>query len=281
VALFVIFYVGVRDDLMPLPPSIKLLGQLMAATLLILFFDLRLRSSYGLFATSDFPIIVSYVITIFTIIIITNSFNLIDGLDGLAGTVAVVALLAFGIWFYLVDDVVFAVFSFSMLGAIAAFLKFNWEPSKIFMGDTGALVIGLLLSILAIRFINSNYFLPSDSLFKFTANLAPAACIIIIPLIDTSRIIILRLRKGQSPFKPDKSHIHHALMRLGLNHKQTTLVLASIHVFFIMLAIIFHRHSDRILLPGVIILAIILSLVLDKFIHNRFPTSDHEDIADL
>ncbi len=100
VALFVIFFIGVRDDLVPLRPMIKLIGQIMSASLLIFLFDLRIRSFYGIFGVHELPLVVSYVITYFTIIVITNSFNLIDGLDGLAGTISIVALLAFGVWFF-------------------------------------------------------------------------------------------------------------------------------------------------------------------------------------
>jgi UDP-N-acetylmuramyl pentapeptide phosphotransferase/UDP-N-acetylglucosamine-1-phosphate transferase len=137
VALFVIFFIGVRDDLVPLKAMVKLIGQIMAASLLIFLFDLRIKTFYGLFGVHELPNIVSYATTYFTIIVITNSFNLIDGLDGLAGTIAIVALLAFGIWFYLVEDQIFSILSFAMLGGIFAFLIFNWEPSEVFMGDTG------------------------------------------------------------------------------------------------------------------------------------------------
>ncbi len=149
VALFVIFFIGVRDDLVPLKVVVKLMGQLMAASLVIFLFDLRIKTFYGLFGVHELPEIVSYATTYFTLIVVTNSFNLIDGLDGLAGTIAILALLAFGVWFFLVDDQIFSVLSFAMLGAIFAFLIFNWEPSKVFMGDTGALVIGMMLGILA------------------------------------------------------------------------------------------------------------------------------------
>ena len=216
VALFVIFFIGVRDDLVPLRAMVKLVGQIMAASLVIFLFDLRIRTFYGLFGVYELPLIVSYFITYMTFIVITNSFNLIDGLDGLAGTIAIVALLAFGIWFYLVDQEIFSILSFAMLGAIFAFLIFNWEPSEVFMGDTGALVIGMMLAILAIHFINVNYSLPIMTPYKFKGSVGTAACIIIIPLVDTLRIVILRLSKGQSPFKPDKSHVHHAIMRLGI-----------------------------------------------------------------
>src|SRR4029079_2258857 len=109
------------------------------------------------------------------------SFNLIDGLDGLAGTLAIVALLAFGVWFFLIGDEVFSIFSFAMLGAILAFLIFNWEPSEVFMGDTGALVIGMMLAILAIHFIDINYNLSPDTPFKFAGSVGTATCFIIIP----------------------------------------------------------------------------------------------------
>ena len=115
------------------------MGQIMAASLVIFLFDLRIKTFYGLFGIYELPDIVSYLITYLTIIVITNSFNLIDGLDGLAGTIAIVAFCAFGIWFFLVGDRIFSILAFSMLGAIFAFLIFNWEPSEVFMGDTGAL----------------------------------------------------------------------------------------------------------------------------------------------
>ena len=269
VALFVIFFIGVRDDLVPLRAFVKLIGQIMAACLLIFLFDLRFHSLYGLFGVYELPLGVSYVLTIFTIIAITNSFNLIDGLDGLAGSIAIIALLCFGTWFYLVEDHVFAVFSFPMLGAIFAFLIFNWEPSEVFMGDTGALVIGMMLAILAIHFIDLNYGLPAEAPFKFHASIGTAACFIMIPLIDTSRIIILRLWKRQSPFRPDKSHIHHAIMRLGKSHSQTTLILVTMQLLFVGIAIIMRDLSDLYVLGGSILFSIFSSVFLDRLILKK------------
>jgi UDP-GlcNAc:undecaprenyl-phosphate GlcNAc-1-phosphate transferase len=269
VALFVIFFIGVRDDLVPLRAMVKLVGQIMAASLVIFLFDLRIKTFYGLFGVNELPEIVSYLITYFTIIVITNSFNLIDGLDGLAGTIAIVALLAFGIWFFLVDDHIFSILSFAMLGAIFAFLIFNWEPSEVFMGDTGALVIGMMLAILVIHFINVNYELPAMTPYKFNGSVGTAACIIIIPLVDTLRIVILRLSKGQSPFSPDKSHVHHAIMRLGMSHSQTTLILGGVQVLYIALAIVFIDFSDIYILSGLLVLSFLLSVTLDRLIINR------------
>jgi UDP-GlcNAc:undecaprenyl-phosphate/decaprenyl-phosphate GlcNAc-1-phosphate transferase len=277
VALFVIFFIGVRDDLVPLRASAKLMGQIMSASLVIFLFDLRIKSFYGLLGINELSDVASVALTFFTIIVITNSFNLIDGLDGLAGTIAIIALLTFGIWFFLAEDYIFSILSFSMLGAIFAFLIFNWEPSEVFMGDTGALVIGMTLAILAIHFIDVNDRLLTASPYKFTASIGTATCFIIIPLVDTLRIIILRVSKGQSPFKPDKSHIHHAIMRLGMTHAQTTLILAVIQVIFICLSIIFNGFSDFEVLIGVILICVILSITLDRLIIGRLVPKETEE----
>jgi UDP-GlcNAc:undecaprenyl-phosphate/decaprenyl-phosphate GlcNAc-1-phosphate transferase len=271
IALFVVFFIGVRDDLVPLRPFMKLLGQLIAAGVLIALFDLRLKSLYGLMGLYDIPLIISYGITLFTIIVITNSFNLIDGLDGLAGTIASISLLAFGTSFFLVGDIVFAVLSFSMLGAVIAFLFFNWDPSEIFMGDTGALVIGLMLAILAIHFIDLQYSLPVDNPYKFKAAISGAVCFVIIPLADTLRIFILRTIRRQSPFTPDKSHIHHNVMRLGFSHGRSTIILGLAQASFVLIVIVTKNLNDNYLLLGILALCTLLSFLLDRAIQNKVP----------
>ena len=269
IALFIVFFIGVRDDLVPLRPFMKLLGQVMAGCLLIVLFDLRLKSFYGLLGIYDISLAVSYSITIFTIIVVTNSFNLIDGLDGLAGTIASLALIAFGVSFLLAGDIIFGVLSFCMLGAIIAFLLFNWEPSEIFMGDTGALVIGMMLAINAIHFIDVQYNLPATNPFKFKAAISGAVCFILIPLADTLRIFILRLARKQSPFTPDKSHIHHNIIRLGFSHATSTILLAATHLVFIGIAILCMDMNDNYVLLGILILCIVLSAILDRAVRSR------------
>ncbi len=271
IALCIVFFIGVRDDLVPLRPFMKLLGQIVAALIIITLFDLRLKSFYGILGFYDIPLVLSYAITLFTIIVITNSFNLIDGLDGLAGTIAGIALLAFGVSFFLAGDTVFAVLSFSLLGAVIAFLFFNWDPSEIFMGDTGALVIGMILAILSIRFIDVQHNLPPENPYKFTASIAGAVSFIIIPLADTLRIFILRTIRGQSPFTPDKSHIHHSIMRLGFSHGRTTIILGCTQLFFIILCVLLRGFNDNYVLAGVILLSTLLSVLLDRALTNKLP----------
>lgn len=271
IALFIVFFIGVRDDLVPLRPFMKLLGQIMAAVLLIALFDLRLKSFYGLLGIYDIPLVVSYGISLFTIIVITNSFNLIDGLDGLAGTIAGVALLAFGVCFYLAGDTVFAILCFSMVGAVIAFLFFNWEPSEIFMGDTGALVIGMMLAISSIHFIDLQYNLPVDNPYKFKAAISGAVSFIIVPLADTLRIFILRLIRKQSPFTPDKSHIHHNVMRLGFTHASSTVILATTQAIIITLVVMARHINDNYVLLAILVLCTGMSFMLDRTIQNKVP----------
>ena len=150
-----------------------------------------------------------------------------------------------------------------------AFLIFNWEPAEIFMGDTGAMVGGMLLSILTIHFMNSNEALPSSNFVKFNSTVGAAACFIVVPLCDTIRIIILRVARGQSPITPDKSHIHHGLIRLGFSHAKTSITLGAISLGFIFVAYLFREVGNIIFLPGVILVCTALSITLDRLLISR------------
>lgn len=271
--MLILFLIGLRDDIVPLKASYKLLGQLVAAAMIVYLAGIKLNSFYGLFGIEALNPTLSQILSIFTIIVITNSFNLIDGLDGLAGTIATIALSTFGVWFYLTGDEWTSILAFSMAGSVVAFLTFNWDPSKIFMGDTGALAIGFLFSVLAIKFIDSNHNLSEDNIFRFSASVTTGICIIIIPLFDTLRIFILRLSKKQSPFTPDKNHMHHALMRMGLSHSQTALSLGGLNISYILIAISFKEISDGILLPAILVLSVLLSLTLDFLIVRKLNRS--------
>ncbi|MCI0750348.1 MAG: undecaprenyl/decaprenyl-phosphate alpha-N-acetylglucosaminyl 1-phosphate transferase, partial [Flammeovirgaceae bacterium] len=276
-SLGLMFIFGVRDDLMPLRATMKLIGQALAASMLIFLFDFRLTSLHGLFGINEIPLWLSYVITYFTIIVITNSFNLIDGIDGLAGTLASLSLLAFGTWFFLVDDLIFATLAYSMAGGIIAFLKFNWDPSEIFMGDTGAIVIGFSLSIFAIHLIELNNQLPVLTPFRFTSSIAPSVCFLLVPLVDTLRVFILRSLKGRSPLSPDKNHLHHGLIRLGLPHGKAAILLGAVQGIFIISAFTFSGWTNLQLLTSAIVLAIILSVILDRLLIRKLDIERQED----
>jgi UDP-GlcNAc:undecaprenyl-phosphate/decaprenyl-phosphate GlcNAc-1-phosphate transferase len=268
-ALMLVFIIGVRDDLLPIRAIYKLIGQIVAASIIIFLMDVRIKSLEGFLSIHELPFWISVALTYIFIIGITNAFNLIDGLDGLAGSIALIALVTMATWFYLNNNTGEALIVFSLTGAIIGFLVFNWEPSLIFMGDTGSLFIGLTITFALIQFLNQSITLPDESLLKFNCPLTLAASSIIVPITDTTRIIILRIYKGYSPFKPDKNHIHHAIMRLGTTHGTATAILGFFQIICISLTILFRVAPDKIMFPALISLSAIGSIVLDRLIIRK------------
>lgn len=263
-AFGLMFFVGLRDDLVDLTAWQKLGGQLVAAYMVVVVADIRLTGLYGFLGIWDLPVLLSYAFTMFIILALTNSFNLIDGLDGLAGSLAVISFTFLGYWFMTADLLPYALFSFACVGGVLAFLVFNWHPAKIFMGDTGSLSLGFALSTLTILFIDSNATLTHSDGILFMAPLATGMAILIIPIYDTLRVFVRRIRRGKSPMEADKSHIHHFLMRMGLRHDQVTLTLAGVKVVFLAVAILGASFSDFVMIPVIAAMALALGLGLDK-----------------
>ena len=180
------------------------------------------------------PVFTFTLLTLFTIVVITNSFNLIDGVDGLAGSLGLLTSLVFGIYFYFSGEALYAILALSLAGSLAAFLIYNFYPAKISMGDTGSLLIGLVNSILVIKFIT----VASNPAAPVPLESAPALgfAILIVPLFDTLRVVTHRIINRRSPFCPDRNHIHHFLLELGLSHKMIALSCVVTNILFIALA---------------------------------------------
>jgi len=264
------FITGLRDDILILSPRQKMISQFLPIIIMVVFGSTLLNMFYGLIPGDIiFNKYVAFAVTTIAILILTNSYNLIDGLDGLAGSIGLIVLTFLGVWFYHTGNTGLALISFSFTGAILAFLIFNWQPSRIFMGDTGALTIGFLLSYLTIQFINLNYQLPADHFFKFKASISTAVCLLIIPVFDTLRVIILRLRKFQSPLVADKNHLHHQLLRLGYTHSSSVMILGSVNLLFLVLAWVLRYETDTVILPVVIALCLAVNHVIKLMIKKR------------
>lgn len=240
-AFVILFLVGVKDDLIAISPTKKFIAQILCAVILVYKSHIRVTSLYGVLGIYELPEIFSFVLSIVAIVGIINAFNLIDGINGLAGSVGALACVTWGTWFFLVDRIELAIVAFSVAGAVLAFLKYNFTPAQIFMGDTGSLLIGMVCAILAIKFIELQREIPVGKTFAFDAAPAIAIGILILPLYDTCRVFIRRIMQGKSPFYPDKTHIHHLLLDTGLTHMQATAVLVGTNVFFIALVITFNR----------------------------------------
>ena len=237
-AATLMFVVGLRDDIVPLHPAVKLGSQLIPFVLLIGWANFELTSFYDLIPGVEFPPIVVFLVTMFVFTVITNAFNLIDGIDGLAGSLSLIAFTFYGVWFSLAGIHIAGLIAFAFVGGIIAFLFFNWNPSKVFMGDTGALLIGLVIAAFTILFLNTNFALALNHPAKFQSGIGVAIAVIIVPLTDTLRVFMLRISKGKSPFAADNNHIHHLLLQTGLSHAATTSLLAMINLSFVGLACI-------------------------------------------
>ncbi|MGR7813257.1 glycosyltransferase family 4 protein [Lacinutrix undariae] len=234
--LTILFFLGLKDDLTTLPANRKFLGQLFAAALLIIFTDTRIGSFSGILGIGTLPYWVSLVFTLFVYVLVINAYNLIDGIDGLAGSVALLLSIVFMFALYSLGDLSLATICVALAGSLLAFLRMNFSTKhKIFMGDTGSMIVGFLLAFFAVSFISAAE-RSSDSIFLSGAP-ALALAMLFYPLADTFRVFFIRIIiLKTSPFKPDTNHIHHRFIRAGFNHKSTTAIVVAINLLIIIIA---------------------------------------------
>ena len=230
----VIFFLGLKDDILIISALKKFLGQLTAAAILIHLAGIRIESMHGIFGLGVLPEPLSYLISYATIIAIVNAYNLIDGVDGLAGSLGLLTTSIFGAYFFAANMPVYSLMAFGMAGSLLAFLVFNFNPAKIFMGDSGSLLLGLVNAILVIKFIAVAD--APGALMPIESTVAVAVSILIVPLLDTLRVFSIRIAKGRSPFVPDRNHIHHLLLDRGMNHRYVTVTCVGLNVAFIVMA---------------------------------------------
>jgi len=217
-------------------PLKKLVGQLIASFLFIAITDIRIIGFSGIFSVEVLPYWASILFTLFVFVLIINAFNLIDGVDGLAGSIALTASLVFGFLFYQADYVGSATLAAALAGSLIAFLRHNFSKKhKLFMGDTGSLIVGFMLAVFAVSYISYN-----QSLTEIGAkdnSPVVALAVLFFPLMDTLRIFFIRIFVHKtSPFLADKNHIHHRLLSFGHTHKQTTVILIILNAIVIAFA---------------------------------------------
>lgn len=233
----ILFFLGLKDDLTVLSARKKFLGQIVAALLLIVFTDTRIIGLSKIFDIDVLPYWISIFFTLFVYILVINAYNLIDGVDGLAGSVAMLISVFYTIFFYNFDTLSLATISVALFGALLAFLRFNFsDRNKIFMGDTGSMIVGFLLAFFTISFISKSQLDVNSSYHK--ASPALALAILFYPLMDTCRIFFIRvLVLKTSPFKADKNHIHHRFIQAGFTHKQTTSVIVVVNLITVVIGL--------------------------------------------
>ena len=259
-ALVILLYIGVMDDIVVIRAYKKLFAQITIAVMIVIGSDVRLRSMFGLFGIYELNYLMSVILSIIVFVVMINAFNLIDGVDGLAGSFAIICCSLFGWSYYHLGEYNYPMVMLCVIiiGSLLGFLYYNLSDKKIkiFMGDTGSMIIGFLLVFTAFYFIdlfiNKNnpdvphYYLQSAPVIAFA--------ILILPTIDTLSVIIIRLLNKKSPLEADRNHIHHKLLNLGLTHKEATFYIIVYYLGIILVTYLLRHIEINILM------AIVLSL---------------------
>ena len=227
--------IGLKDDIIGLSPRTKFIGQIVSLSILISFANLVIPSLLGVLGITNYWEIFHIPLTLFLMLLLVNGMNLIDGINGLASGITLIISLFFGVWFYLVGMIEFSLIAISLAGAVMGFLYYNITPAKIFLGDTGSLFIGLIVAVLSIQFLIVHQ-QPETLDYSFENAPVILFAILIIPIFDTIRVFFVRLRKGKSPFLPDRNHLYHMLVDMDLSHMQATGVLMLVNMLFFILA---------------------------------------------
>jgi UDP-N-acetylmuramyl pentapeptide phosphotransferase/UDP-N-acetylglucosamine-1-phosphate transferase len=237
VAIIILFFVGIKDDILMIAPWTKMSLQILAAVIIVVFGESEITNLHGFFGIGNISRIVGIPLSIFTVIVIINAFNFIDGIDGFSGTIGIIIVSTFGIWFFLVKDYSYTLICTALVGALLAFLRYNVfaTDKKIFMGDTGTLILGLLISVLVIEFNQKNLELPKISQYFILPAPAVSFGILIVPLFDLMRIMFIRTIIRKPLFLPDKRHLHHIFLELGYSHIKTVFIISIANIFIIIL----------------------------------------------
>jgi len=236
--LTILLFTGLKDDLVVISPQAKLFGQFIAVSIFLFntsFYEINLYGLIGIYETGPY---IGYIFTLFIMLSIINAFNLIDGIDGLAASIGIISLTMYAVIFYFLQEFYYILICASLVGSLLAFLRFNLSShKKIFMGDTGSLIIGFIVAVLTIKFLTIDQsslrelsFIPQNSIFV-------ACSILIFPLFDTIRIILVRIRQKKHPLLADKNHIHHVLLDHGNSHIKTSILISSFSLLFSLLFI--------------------------------------------
>ena len=261
--MVLLFFVGVKDDIIGTAPMKKLMAHVMVGFILVLMADIRIRTMGGIFGIYELDDWQSYLLSLFVYIVIVNAVNLIDGLDGLASGIGFIESFLLGMLFFVSGNIPLALLAAVLCGSLLGFLVFNFSPARIFMGDSGSLIIGAIVFLLAINALN----IPSialPELFQSVNRPVLVMAILVYPLIDTIRVFTIRAIKGVSPFTADKNHIHHRFIALGMNHRSTAGVLYVYNI--VVFAVVFLIHTSYPTLDFLIVALVAFALISVPFL---------------
>lgn len=232
--LTLLFITGLKDDIVVLSPISKLIAQIVAVVFILSNSVMQIHTLNGFLGIEEIHLYLSFPLSVFLMVTIINAYNLIDGIDGLASITGMIISVVFGILFYYLGLLYFTLLCVVVFAILLAFLRYNFSSNKkIFMGDTGSLLIGLMLAVFSVRFLA----ITPEKLVKlpFDTENIPfiVVAILIVPLFDLVRVFAIRLLGKKSPFSPDRNHLHHILIDFGASHKTASLLIGLFNILFI------------------------------------------------
>jgi UDP-GlcNAc:undecaprenyl-phosphate/decaprenyl-phosphate GlcNAc-1-phosphate transferase len=271
IGVFIILLVGFVDDLIDIKASWKLFGELVSAFFLIVVADVRLSHLHGFLGINELSLFTSYSLSFFVFVVIINALNLIDGVDGLASGLGILYSIFFAIYFKITGSINLSISAFAMVGSLIVFFIYNvfGGKRKIFMGDSGSLLLGYMTTLFVFEFCEMNAYHRVLNTFQMSAAPSVAICVLSIPLFDTMRVMLTRMKKGVSPFHPDRNHIHHLLLKTGLKHRQVTFVLLGVSTLFIALGIAGRNWPIGLLALIAFAIALFLTYVLWRVVDKK------------
>jgi UDP-GlcNAc:undecaprenyl-phosphate GlcNAc-1-phosphate transferase len=261
-ALFIIFLIGLNDDLTGMRPLNRLIAQITVSLIMIIPGDLYIRSLNGMFGIYELHPFAAVFLSAFFMVGLINAFNLIDGLDGLAGSLALTIMLVFAYLFHLLDRTDISLLCLAFSGALIAFLRFNMHPAKIFMGDSGAYIIGLSLGVLSLQLLNevSQHSLQVYGI-TFHSAFGIVSALLLIPVFDTIRVFVLRLYNKKHPFIGDNNHLHHRLLKMGFSQSQVVITLVASTVLLTAISLCLQEFNPAVQVGILFSIAMLLNLI--------------------
>ncbi len=258
--LTILFMVGLKDDLVISTAKVKLIGQLIAASFVIFLPQLQIVTFHGFLNIYEISPIFSIPLALILMLAIINAYNLIDGIDGLAGIIGIIICSIYAVIFFFTKRDFSFLICVAVIAILGAFLRYNLSSgtNKIFMGDSGSLIIGFLLGFLTLRFLTIDSFAILNYELKSENRLIFVVAILFIPIFDTTRIIISRLLKKQNPFTADRNHAHHILIDLGLSHVKASVLLGFLNIFIVLVFLLLGRYYSSIIMTMVMGLLFLL-----------------------
>lgn len=270
-ALTILLFTGIKDDIIVISAITKFIAQIISALFYVLYVLPKLNL-YGFLGLEVLPLWLSGIISVLIIITVINTINLIDGIDGLAAIISIIILTTYGVFFFLTKENFMFLLCLSLIGCLLAFLRYNFSlKNKIFMGDTGSMILGFIIGFFTIQILSlKNYSFICDTTFKVENNPLLVLFILFIPLFDTIRVFITRTINKKSPFKPDRNHIHHIFIDYyKFSHKKVSLIIGLFNIFLITSSIILSLYCKTYILFLYLFLCIIFFTIYFYFLRKK------------